>query len=177
MEIWWKGQLIFLKCTLGKRLTRFLGMTWLKLEVFKICINPKGRGQLTFQWQAVSKSPKINTHTLVLLIKIYSTDISAQKHANTLSICLIWFTYSPIHQSRHNFVFFRNYTVLGGHSRKLVSEPIMFAQLTCRQRCTAYLSISHTQSNKVPQLDACNIISFRIYKSSKIGLSISLAEL
>jgi hypothetical protein len=32
------------------------------------------------------KSPKINTHTLVLLIKIYSTDISAQKDANTLSM-------------------------------------------------------------------------------------------
>jgi hypothetical protein len=58
------------------------------------------------------KSPKINTHTLVLLIKIYSTDISAQKDANTLSICLIVFTYNPIHQSRYNFVFFRNYTVL-----------------------------------------------------------------
>jgi hypothetical protein len=53
--------------------------------------------------------------------KIYSTDISAQKHVNTLSICLIEFTYSPIHQSRHNFVFFTNYCT-GGHSRKLVSR-------------------------------------------------------
>jgi hypothetical protein len=59
------------------------------------------------------KSPKINTHTLVLLIKIYSTDISADKDANTLSICLIGFTYSPIHQSRRNFVFFRNYCTGG----------------------------------------------------------------
>jgi hypothetical protein len=55
----------------------------------------------------------MNTHTLVLLIKIYSTDISTQKDANTLSICLIGFTYSPIHQSRHNFVFFRNYCTGG----------------------------------------------------------------
>jgi hypothetical protein len=47
--------------------------------------------------------PKINTHTLVLLIKIYSTHISAQKHANTLSICLIEFTYR----------FFRNYCAGG----------------------------------------------------------------
>jgi hypothetical protein len=60
---------------------------------------------------------------LVLLIKIYSTDISTQKDANTLSICLIGFTYSPIHQSRHNFVFFRNYCT-GGHSRKLVSRAM-----------------------------------------------------
>jgi hypothetical protein len=60
------------------------------------------------------KSPKINAHTLVLLIKIYSTDISAQKDANTLSICLIGFSYSPIHQSRHNVVFFRNYCTAGG---------------------------------------------------------------
>jgi hypothetical protein len=50
---------------------------------------------------------------LVLLIKIYSTDISTQKDANTLSICLIGFTYSHIHQSRHNFVFFRNYCTGG----------------------------------------------------------------
>jgi hypothetical protein len=40
------------------------------------------------------KSPKINTHTLVLLIKIYSTDISAQKHANTLSICHMYIMYN-----------------------------------------------------------------------------------
>jgi hypothetical protein len=52
------------------------------------------------------KSPKMNTHTLVLLIKIYSTDISVQKDGNTLSICLIGFTYSPIHQSRHIFGIF-----------------------------------------------------------------------
>jgi hypothetical protein len=55
------------------------------------------------------KSPKINTHTLVLLIKIYSTDISAQKDANTLSICQHmpnWIYIQPYHQSRHNFVFF-----------------------------------------------------------------------
>jgi hypothetical protein len=51
---------------------------------------------------------------LVLLIKIYSTGISAQKDANTVSICLMVFTYSPIHQSRHNFVFFRNYSTGGG---------------------------------------------------------------
>jgi hypothetical protein len=61
----------------------------------------------------VGKSPKINTHTLVLLINIYYTDISAQKDANTLSICPIGFTYSPIHQSRHNYVFFRNYCAGG----------------------------------------------------------------
>jgi hypothetical protein len=61
----------------------------------------------------VGKSPKINTHTLVLLIKIYSTDISAQKDANALSICLIGFSYSHIHQSRHNFVFFTNYCTGG----------------------------------------------------------------
>jgi hypothetical protein len=59
------------------------------------------------------KSPKINTHPLVLFIKIYSTDISAQKDANTLSICLIGFKHSPIHQSRHNFVCFRNYCTGG----------------------------------------------------------------
>jgi hypothetical protein len=52
-------------------------------------------------------------HALLLLIKIYSTHISAQKHANMLSICLIGFTYSPIHQSRHNLGFFRNYCAGG----------------------------------------------------------------
>jgi hypothetical protein len=52
--------------------------------------------------------------TLVLLIKIYSTYIREQKYVNTLSICLIGFTYSPIHQSRHNFVFFRNYVLYWG---------------------------------------------------------------
>jgi hypothetical protein len=59
------------------------------------------------------KSPTINTHTLVLLIKMYSTDIGAQKDVNTLSIYLIVFAYNPIHQCRHNFVFFTNYCTGG----------------------------------------------------------------
>jgi hypothetical protein len=86
------------------------------------------------------KSPKINPHTLVWLIKIYSTDISAQKDANMLSICLIGFTYSPIHQSRHNFVFFTNYCTGGGGTLKetgvrALSEkwniPLMFSHQIC----------------------------------------------
>jgi hypothetical protein len=64
----------------------------------------------------------ITNDPLPLLIKIYSTDISAQKDANTLSICLIGFTYSLIHQSRHNFVFFLGTTQLQVKETGLVSE-------------------------------------------------------
>jgi hypothetical protein len=86
----------------------------------------------------------MSLRTLVLLIKIYSTYISAQKDANTLSICLIVFTFSPIDQTRAGTILcFLRTTVLGGHSRKLLSEPndLVDAQLSIQYLFSADLPL------------------------------------